>query len=157
MAHAYTKSEGYVKCSETVSVAAASGADVDTAGSSLAVKGKGMVYAKADESTGVTAVLQYTMDSAAISIGGIGADPNGRALGSQTWVSAKATEGDAATGAMGDDTLEAFLLPKNAEYVRILFTAADGTSAIDEATEIWYDGAVPQAGMSITGIGADPS
>ena len=86
MAFAYSTSEGYIKASEDVAVAAASGSDVNTAGSSLAVKGKGMVFAKADESTGVTAILQYTLDSSAISIGGIGADPNGRELGSQTWV-----------------------------------------------------------------------
>lgn len=157
MAFAYSKSDGYIKASETVSVAAASGSDVDTAGSSLAIKGKGMVFAKADESTGVTAKLQYTMDSASISIGGIGADPSSRALGSQSWIDAKATEGDASSGAMADDTLEAFIIPKKAEYVRILYTAVDGTSAIDEATEIWYDGSQSGIGFSISGIGADPS
>ncbi len=157
MAFAYSTSEGYIKASEDVAVAAASGSDVNTAGSSLAVKGKGMVFAKADESTGATAILQYTLDSSAISIGGIGADPNGRELGSQTWVAAKATEGDAATGAMGDDTLEAFLLPKSAEYVRILYTAVDGTSAVTEATEIWYDGKSSGIGMTVGGIGIDPS
>jgi len=158
MAFAYSKEDGYIKASETVSVAAASGSNVDTAGSSLAIKGKGMVFAKADESSGVTAKLQYTMDSSSISFGGIGQDPNGRTLGSQTWIDAKATEGEASSsGAMADNTLEAFIIPKKAEYVRILYTAADGTSAIDEATEIWCDGSQSGIGFSISGIGADPS
>jgi len=134
MAHAYTKSEGYVKCSESITLpACADGATNDTAGGSVAIKGKGVVYAKADEDStatvATTAVVEYTMDSAAISIGGIGADPNGRTLGSQTWIGAKATEGSVSTGAMADNALEAYLVPKNAEYVRIVYTQAPDGAA----------------------------
>ena len=166
MAFTFSKTDGYIKASESVKLSAvADGASANTAGTSLAIKGKGMVFAKADEDSGATvgisAKLQYTMDSSAISIGGIGADPNGRELGSQTWVDAKATEGNAsASGAMQDDTLEAFIIPEKAEYVRILFTQApDGAAGAtpSQTTEIWYDGSQSGIGFSISGIGADPS
>ena len=166
MAFAYSKEDGYIKASESVTLSAvADGASADTAGSSLPVKGKGMVFAKADEdateTVGISAKLQYTMDSSSISIGGIGADPSSRALGSQTWIDAKATEGNAsASGAMEDNTLEAFVIPKKAEYVRILFTQAPNGAAgatPSQATEIWCDGSNSGIGFSISGIGADPS
>ena len=165
MAFAYSKEDGYIKASESVTLSAvADGASADTAGSSLPVKGKGMVFAKADEdateTVGISAKVQYTMDSSSISIGGIGADPSSRALGSQTWIDAKATEGDASSGAMADNTLEAFIIPKKAEYVRILFSqspvgAAGATPS--QTTEIWCDGSNSGIGFSISGIGADPS
>lgn len=158
MAFTYSESEGYIKASESIVIAANnSGSAVKTSGSAQAINGQGMVFAKADEETGCTAVLEYTLDSSAISIGGIGADPSTRDLGSQTWIEAKATDDDAASGAMGDDKLEAFLIPKKAKFVRITYSAANEYAGSTEATEIWMDDVNSGIGMTISGIGADPS
>lgn len=166
MAFAFSKEDGYIKASESVTLGAvADGGTTVTAGTALAIKGKGMVFAKANEddgdTVGISAKLQYSMDSSSISIGGIGADPSSRALGSQAWIDAKATEGEASSsGAMGDDLLEAFVIPKKAEYVRILFsqspTGAAGATP-SQATEIWCDGSQSGIGFSVSGIGVDPS
>ena len=166
MAFAFSKEDGYIKASESITLAAvANGATSVTAGTALAIKGKGMVFAKADEddsdTVGISAKLQYSMDSSSISIGGIGADPSSRALGSQTWIDAKATDGEASSsGAMADNSLEAFMIPKKAEYVRILFSQSPvGAAGVtpSQATEIWCDGSQSGIGFSVSGIGLDPS
>ena len=160
MAFTYAKEDGYIKATETITVAAnSSGGAVETSGSSLPCTGAKIVLAQADEDTNITAKVQYTMDSGQdVTVGGVGADPSA-ALSSDTmtWYDAKQTEGNAETAGAGDDILEAYLVPKNAKYVRILFTAAASYGGGTEATEIWLDGVKSDLGFSITGIGADPS
>tara|TARA_R100000152_G_C6699725_1_gene129505 strand:- start:87 stop:566 length:480 start_codon:yes stop_codon:yes gene_type:complete len=159
MAFTYAKEDGYIKATETITVAAnSSGSDVETSGSSLPCTGAKIVLAQADEATNITAKVQYTMDSTDITVGGVGADPSAAlSSSSQTWYDAKATEGNAETGLTADDTLEAFLLPKNAKYVKIVMIAANGYGGGSEATELWLDGVKSDLGFSIGGIGTDPS
>ena len=93
-----------------------------------------------------------------VTVGGVGADPSAALSSStMTWYDAKATEGNAETAGSGDDILEAFIVPKNAQYVRILFTAGGSYGGGSEATELWLDNVKSDIGFSITGIGADPS
>ena len=160
MAFTYAKEDGYIKATETITVAAnSSGSAVETSGSSLPCVGKGIVLAQADEATNITAKVQYTMDSGQdVTVGGVGADPSAALYSSsQTWYDAKATEGDAETGVTADNTLEAFFLPKNAQYVKIVMIAANGYGGGSEATELWLDGVKSDLGFSIGGIGTDPS
>ena len=160
MAFTYAKQDGYIKATESIVVAAnSSGGTVDTSGSSLKCTGAKIVLAQADEESGLAAKLEYTMDSGQdVTVGGIGADPSAAlSSSSQTWYEAKATEGNAETGVTADDTLEAFLVPKNAQYVRITYTADNGYGGSTEATELWIDGTNSSIDFSISGIGADPS
>jgi len=160
MAFTYAKEDGYIKATETITVAAnSSGGAVETSGSSLPCTGHTLVLAQADEATNITAKVQYTMDSGQdVTVGGVGADPSAALTsGSQTWYDAKATEGDAETGLTADDTLEAFIVPKNAQYVKVVMIAANGYGGGSEATELWLDGTNSGIGFSIGGIGADPS
>ena len=156
MAFTYAKEDGYVKATETVTIASGAG---DTASSSLKCTGKSIVLVQADTATHLTAKLQYTMDSGQdVTVGGIGADPSAAlSSSSQTWYEAKATEANAETGATADDTLEAFIVPKNAQYVRVLYTAGGSYGGGSEAIELWLDNTNSSIGFSITGIGADPS
>ena len=160
MAFTYAKQDGYVKATESIVVAAnSSGGTVDTSGSSLPCTNAKMVLVQADEESGLAAKLEYTMDSGQdVTVGGIGADPSAAlSSSSQTWYDAKATEGDAETGLTADNTLEAFFIPKNAQYVKIVMIAANGYGGGSEATELWLDGTNSSIGFSIGGIGADPS
>ena len=164
MAFTYAKEDGYIKATETITVAAnSSGADVETSGSSLKCTGSQVVFAQADEDTNITAQVEYTMDSGQdTSVGGIGQDPTAALTSStQTWYNAQATEGTAevAEGSsnMADDTLEAYFIPKNAMYVRITMIAANGYGGGSEATELWLDSTQSDIGFSIGGVGADPS
>ena len=160
MAFTYAKEDGYIKATETITVAAnSSGGAVETSGSSLPCTGANIVLAQADEDSNITAKVQYTMDSGQdVTVGGVGADPSAAlSSSSQTWYDAKATEGDAETGLTADDTLEAFILPKNAQYVKIVMIAANGYGGGSEATELWLDGVKSDLGFSIGGIGTDQS
>ena len=160
MAFTYAKEDGYIKATETITVAAnSSGGAVETSGSSLPCTGAKIVLAQADEDTNITAKVQYTMDSGQdVTVGGIGADPSAAlSSSSQTWYDAKATDGDAETGLTADETLEAFFIPKNAQYVKIVMIAANSYGGGSEATELWLDGTNSSIGFSISGIGADPS
>ncbi len=156
MAFTYAKQDGYVKATETVTIASGAG---DTAGSSLPCTGNNIVLAQLDEVTHLGGKLQYTMDSGQdVTVGGVGSDPSAPLSSStMTWYDAKATEGNAETAGSGDDILEAFIVPKNAQYVRILFTAGGSYGGGSEATELWLDNVKSDIGFSITGIGADPS
>ena len=157
MAFAYAKEDGYVKATETVTIAAGAG---DTAGSSLPCTGSIIVLAQLDEVTHLTGKIEYTMDSGQdVTVGGVGADPSAAlSSSSMTWYDAKQTEGNAETAGAGDDTLEAYFVPKNAQYVRVLFTAGGSYGGGTEATEIWLDGTKSDIGFSISGnVGADPS
>ena len=160
MALTYAKQDGYIKATESIVIAAnSSGGTVDTSGSSLKCTGHEIVLVQADEESGLAAKLEYTMDSGQdVTVGGIGADPSAAlSSSSQTWYDAKATDGNAETAGSGDDILEAFLVPKNAQYVRITYTANNGYGGSTEATELWLDGVKSDLGFSISGIGADPS
>ncbi len=161
MAFTYAKQDGYVKATETITVAAnSSGGNVETSGSSLPCTNAKIVLAQVDEDTNITAKIEYTMDSGQdVTVGGIGADPSAALSSStMTWYEAKATEGNAETGAAGDDTLEAYILPKNAQYVKVVMIAANGYGGGSEATELWLDGTNSSIGFSISGsLGADPS
>ena len=161
MAFTYAKEDGYVKATETITVAAnSSGGNVETSGSSLPCTNAKIVLAQVDEDTNITAKIQYTMDSGQdVTVGGIGADPSAAlSSGSMTWYNAKATDGNAETVGSADDILEAFIVPKNAQYVRITYTADNGYGGSTEATELWLDGTNSSIGFSISGsLGADPS
>tara|TARA_Y100000593_G_scaffold18470_1_gene36867 strand:+ start:1432 stop:1914 length:483 start_codon:yes stop_codon:yes gene_type:complete len=160
MAFTYAKEDGYIKATETITVAANStGGNVETSGSSLPCTGHTLILAQADEDTNITAKVQYTMDSGQdVTVGGVGADPSAAlSSSSQTWYDAKATEDDAETGVTADNTLEAFIVPKNAQYAKIVMIAANGYGGGSEATELWLDGTHSGIGFSIAGIGADPS
>ena len=156
MAFTYAKEDGYIKATETVTIGSGAG---DAAGSSLPCTGSHIVLAQLDEVTHLTGKLQYTMDSGQdVTVGGIGADPSAALSSStMTWYDAKQTEGNAETAGAGDDILEAYIVPKNAQYVRILFTAGGSYGGGSEATELWLDGVKSDLGFSIGGIGADPS
>ena len=58
---------------------------------------------------------------------------------------------------MADNNLEAFLIPTNAQYVKIVMIAANGYGGGSEATELWLGGVKSDLGFSVGGIGADPS
>jgi len=156
MAFTYAKEDGYVKATETITIASGAG---DTAGSSLPCTGNIIVLAQLDEVTHLTGVIEYTMDSGQdVTVGGVGADPSAALSSStMTWYEAKATEGTAETGAAADNTLEAYIIPKNAQYVRVLYTAGGSYGGGSEATELWLDGVKSDIGFSISGLGADPS
>tara|TARA_R100000664_G_C2736009_1_gene125441 strand:- start:387 stop:869 length:483 start_codon:yes stop_codon:yes gene_type:complete len=160
MAFTYAKEDGYVKATETITVDAnSSGSDVETSGSSLPCTGHSIVLAQVDEDSNITAKIQYTMDSGQdVTVGGVGADPSAALSSStMTWYDAKATEGNAETAGAGDNILEAYIVPKNAQYVKVVMIAANGYGGGSEATELWLDGVKSDVGFSISGIGADPS
>tara|TARA_R100000353_G_scaffold131783_2_gene93459 strand:- start:3202 stop:3675 length:474 start_codon:yes stop_codon:yes gene_type:complete len=157
MAFAYAKQDGYIKATETITIASGAG---DTAGSSLPCTGARIVLAQMDEVTHLEGKLQYTMDSGQdVTVGGVGADPSSALSSStMTWYDAKQTEGNAETAGAGDDILEAYFVPKNAQYVRVLYTAGGSYGGGSEATEIWLDGVKSDLGLVMTnGIGIDPS
>jgi hypothetical protein len=156
MALTYAKEDGFLKATESITMAAGAG---DHSSSLLPCVGVDTVLAQADIISDLTFKVQYTFDEASISVSGIGVDPSaGSSIGgSATWYDAKATEGNAETDAGADDVLELWRIPKDSKYVKILYTAAGGYAGSTEAIEMWIDGTKSDIGFSISGIGADPS
>ena len=111
-----------------------------------------------DEETNCDVKLQYTMDTPSITHSGVGQDPSAALSSStQTWYDAKATDENAETAGGGDNILEAFIVPKNARFVKVVYTAAHTYAGSTEATELWIDMKKSDIGFSVGGIGADPS
>ena len=146
MALTYAKEDGFLKATESITMASGAG---DHSRSLLPCVGVDTVLAQADIATHLTFKVQYTFDEASISVSGIGVDPSaGSSIGgSATWYDAKATEGNAETDAGADDVLELWRIPKDSKYVKILYTAAGsygggsggGVSDFTELTNIPSD------------------
>lgn len=154
MALTYAKEDGFIKATETVTIAAGAG---DTSSSLMPCVGKDTIFAQADFVSDLTFKVQYTFDE--VSISGSNLDPSSPTdIGAtEVWYDAKATEGNAETDAGADNILEMWRIPKDSKYVKILFTAAAGYGGGSEAIEMWTDGVMSDLGFSIGGIGADPS
>ena len=148
MAITYTASgDGWTKMSENVVVA-----DTDGTYKSSAFPSSGVVAAKANEETGLVAKWQYTSADSPLTIGGVGADPNGRTLPSQSWTNMELPL--ASTG-----ELETVNIPANARYIRCHYTvtADDYDGDLSHVVNVYTNARKSDIGFSISGLGADPS
>jgi hypothetical protein len=148
MAITYAASgDGWTKMSETVTVVDANGTH-----ESSAFPASGVETAKAEEETGLVAKWQYTSADSPITIGGIGADPNGRTLPSQSWT-------DLELPASATGGLEKVYIPANARYIRCHYTvtASGYDGDLGHLVEVYTNARKSDIGFSVTGLGADPS
>tara|TARA_R110000787_G_scaffold141883_9_gene255417 strand:- start:4291 stop:4734 length:444 start_codon:yes stop_codon:yes gene_type:complete len=147
MAITYAASGEWTKMSETVTVV-----DADGSHESSAFPTSGVETAQAEEETGLVAKWQYTAADSPITIGGVGADPNGRTLPSQSWT-------DLELPAAASGSLEKVYIPANANYIRCHYTVTASTYGGDlgHVVDVYTNARKSDIGFSISGLGADPS
>ena len=163
MAYTFSKTDGFLTATEAVTLAAnATGGTVDVDSSHLNVTGKGKFFAKADEDSTDVIIkgFYYTEDELGVSVSHA-QDPSAAtsivSAADMTWVLAKVSDTGAAEGNAADDTLESYIIPKNAKYVKCTFTVANGYGGGSETVVFMVDGVESTTGFSIDGIGAAPS
>ena len=154
MAFTVTKSGGWFKHSEVVTVADTNG---DYYSSEVNVIGEGTIMTSVEEETGLVGKIQYTEDDLIGSIGGVGQDPSAaKSSSTQTWTTLEVAAN------VGDSTIESYQLPANAKKVRVHYevTAATYEGDLGHAVDI-YTSKQPKSDIGFDGatdgIGLDPS